>query len=112
MGTENEKEMANFVKILQKNPSVNISTFRLPCGRHTAPGSETLEHLIAAHFPACTEVNKTRYQHVHKPLEDIEGKYNWINADLVRRALAKFEAKKSLGPDGRPQTRDLSAPAP
>ena len=100
--TPDEKSMAKLVKIAQKKDSRTINTLIKEDNTLTEPGKETIEMLANAHFPAAT-LGTTDMQHNNKHkinTQDIEEAFSdWINVDLVRKALLKFAPYKAAGPD-------------
>ena len=94
------KETSRLLKILQRKESNVVSTFQKPDGNMTMPGEETARHLLDNHFPSNTNNKPTRYVHYKVPSFEVEGRFtSWINEELVKEALLKFENKKSPGPD-------------
>ena len=92
---------SRLLKILQRKEHNSISTFRTETGGFTMPGEDTAKHLLNAHFPSNSSVPKTKYTHTKVPAFEIEGRFTtWIDKDVVKEALLKFDHKKSPGPDG------------
>ena len=96
------KSVAQLNKVLQYTDRHSINLFQKSDGTFTEPGPESAEFLFRTHFPTAAPITPIKYSSDSNtptavPLE----KYtSWINARLVRKALAGFQDKKSPGPDG------------
>ena len=99
---QNEKEMANLVRLAQREEKRDINVLTRDDGSTTDPGVETIDLLTQVHFPAATDTLHVTYNNRRNcTTESLDGKYgSWICQTKVRRALDGFEKKKSPGPDG------------
>ena len=103
---KDNNRMAALAKTLQKKERNKLHTLRKPDGTMTEPGQETLDLLFRTHFPASTPLRSVDYrqdpqEYIPSTSSYIKQKYhNWINEELLNRALKKFNKKKSPGPDG------------
>ena len=100
-GTPDVKGMSQLSKIAlgKKNPKLN--TFTKTDGTTTLPGLETAEYLMGQHFPTASPTSRIIYTHEYVKTEEIRSRYeDWISLAKIRKALEKFESKKSPGPDG------------
>ena len=103
---KDNNRMAALAKTLQKKERSKLHTLRKADGTLTEPGQETLDLLFRTHFPASTplrSVNHSQDPTTYSPSlsTSIKQKYcNWINEELLSKALKKFNKEKSPGPDG------------
>ena len=100
--TPNENDMAILYRIAQKRDRRAINTLRRSDGSLTEPGTETIQELTNAHFPAATP-GITSFKHKAQPkvdTSDLDKRYgDWITPELVRKSLRKFKPNKAAGPD-------------
>ena len=99
--TPNESNMSVLFKIAQNRDRRSINTLQKADGTLTDPGRETIQMLTDTHFPAAVE-GTTPYKHdpTHTALtKDIEMEHEWIDIDLVRKAMRQFKPNKAPGPD-------------
>ena len=99
---QSHKDMANLVKIAQRQERKDVNVLSREDGTTTNPGKETIELLTETHFPAATNRLRVSYNNRKNCLtSSLEDKYKeWINPRKINQALAGFEKKKSPGPDG------------
>ena len=100
--TPDETNMSVLFKIAQKRDKRSINTLLKPDGSLTSPGAETIRHLTGTHFPAAQE-GTVPYHHdnsIQIPTREIEESHEWIDSDLVRKAMLQFKPNKAPGPDG------------
>ena len=100
--TPNESNMSTLFKIAQRRDKRNINTLLNADGSLTEPGAETIRMLTDTHFPAAQE-GTTPFQHDNGNTvrtSDLEDLHDWIDADLVRKAMKQFKPYKAAGPDG------------
>ena len=93
--------VARLQKIIQFQSRPSLSIFRKPSGEFTEPGQDSIDCLVRKHFPSAVPPTHEPYSSdsnvdSSSPL----GRYDdWINDELVLKALSGFEDKKSPGPD-------------
>ena len=83
-----------------KEPSIPL--YIKADGSLTDPGAETIAMLTDTHFPAA-QPGTTPYKHDNSVIlskEEIEESHDWIDEDLVRKAMNMFKPNKAPGPDG------------
>ena len=100
--TPNESNMAVLFKIAQRRDKRNINTLLNADGSLTNPGAETIKKLTDTHFPAAQE-GTTPFQHdnsISANTADILNDHDWIDVDLIRKAMKQFKPHKAAGPDG------------
>ena len=100
--TPNESNMAVLFKIAQRHDKRSINTLLKPDNTLSEPGTDTINMLTTAHFPAAT-AGTTPFKHdnQHKVDTDtIRDSHDWIDDDLVRKAMRQFKPNKAPGPDG------------
>lgn len=100
--TPNESNMAVLFKIAQRRDKRNINTLLKTDGSLTNPGAETIRKLTDTHFPAAQE-GTTPFQHdndIKYDTADILEDHDWIDVDLIRKAMKQFKPYKAAGPDG------------
>ena len=100
--TPNETNMATLFRIAQKRDKRSINTLSKPDGTLTDPGTETIKMLTDTHFPAAQE-GTAQFHHDNSrqmSAEDIQNAHEWIDVDLVRKAMKQFKPNKAPGPDG------------
>ena len=99
---QSEKDMANLVRLAQREDRREINVLTKEDGSTTDPGVETIDLLTQVHFPAATDTLHVTYNNRRNcTTSSLDGKYeDWICSDKIRRALDGFEKKKSPGPDG------------
>ena len=100
--TPNEKNMAILFKIAQRRDKRSINTLLKPDNTLTEPGVETITRLTEAHFPAA-QIGTTPFHHNNAnsiKTSELENLHDWIDDDLVRKAMRKFKPNKAPGPDG------------
>ena len=99
--TPNKSNMAVLFKIAQKRDRRSINTLLKPDNTLTEPGTETIQVLTDAHFPAATAgITEMTHSNAHKiSTSVIEDSHDWIDVDLVRKALLQFKPNKAAGPD-------------
>ena len=68
--TKNEEEMAKYVKNMSDSDSPKVSTMIVD-GKATAPGKETGEALLSAHYPSIKSKQETHYDRNKKKLRAI-----------------------------------------
>ena len=94
--------MAKHSKTLLGSIQPKLGTLQKDDGTNTEVGKETFDELMSKHYPSHTAAKYPNYNNgkVMK-LTDLMGLYNdWINKDRLSKALTRFKAKKSPGPDG------------
>ena len=100
--TPNESKMAALFKIAQKKDKRAINTLIKQDGSLTEPGAETIQMLTGAHFPAA-QLGTVLYKHDTNNTilaTDLDDQHEWIDPDLVRKAMTQFKPNKAPGPDG------------
>ena len=100
--TPDENNMATLFKIAQKRDKRSINTLLKPDNTLTEPGTETIQRLTDTHFPAA-QPGITPYKHDPSHLvntEDLEDLHEWIDVDVIRKAMRQFKPNKAPGPDG------------
>ena len=100
--TPNETNMAVLFKIAQRRDKRSINTLLKPDNTLTEPGIDTIRRLTTTHFPAATEgaQDMPHTNALKINTETIEESHEWIDPDLVRKALCQFKPNKAPGPDG------------
>ena len=99
--TPNESNMATLFKIAQRRDRRNINTLLKDDNTLTEPGSETIRKLADTHFPAAHE-GVTPLQHDNSnsiDTEQLDELHDWIDTDLIRKAMKQFKPNKAAGPD-------------
>ena len=95
-----ETKMAKLVKILQRKEKQKLYTLHVN-GANTEPGRDTLQALFDTHFPFSTPIKNVSYTRDRGFTKYIKNNNDiWINEELVVKAMALFQKKKSPGPDG------------
>ncbi|XP_046802074.1 uncharacterized protein LOC124418767 [Lucilia cuprina] len=98
--TDWEMQMRLISRSLQDVPIIeNLSNIEnaKPCGSWTTSSQETLEVLMATHFPGCqSPENGTDMQFTNLPADTGIS----INEDKINGAINSFDPYKSPGPDG------------
>jgi ribonuclease HI len=95
-----EEGMAKHVKRLTREVQPQVGTLEKDDGTFTAIGEETSNEMLGIHYPSNTIEKETIYDNENKCKTYELGKsYEWINNELIMRALLKFKDKKSPGPD-------------
>ena len=100
--TPDKKNMAILFKIAQRRDKRSINTLLKPDNSLTEPGTETIKMLTDTHFPAAMQ-GTTPFQHDNShsiPTEELMELHEWIDDDLIRKAMKKFKPNKAPGPDG------------
>ena len=100
--TPNESNMSVLFKIAQKRDKRSINTLLKEDNTLTEPGTETIKMLTDTHFPAA-QAGLTSFQHDNSKsvrVEDLHDLHEWIDDDLVRKAMRQFKPNKAPGPDG------------
>ena len=99
---QSEKDMASLAKLAQREERRNINTLTRADGTCTDPGKDTITLFTDTHFPSASDKRHVTYNNRRNcSIMELEDKYNeWINPQLIKKALAGFEKKKSPGPDG------------
>ena len=100
--TPNESNMSTLFKIAQRRDKRNINTLINADGSLTEPGAETIRKLTDAHFPAAQE-GTVPFQHNNDNqivTAELDNLHDWIDADLIRKAMKQFKPYKAAGPDG------------
>ena len=100
--TDSIKKMAFLNKILQRQQNNKIDVLVRADGTSTEPGADTLQALVRTHFPKAVPVPHITYSaasnaDMNMILDSLD---DWISPSVVIKALRKFDAKKSPGPDG------------
>ena len=100
--TPNESNMSVLFKIAQKREKRNINTLVKADGTLTEPGVETIAMLTDAHFPAAQQGSIPMSYNTEQTYSrtEIEDAHDWIDVDLVRKAMKQFKPNKAAGPDG------------
>ena len=99
--TPNETNMAALFKIAQRRDKRAINTLLKPDNTLSDPGTETIQLLTNAHFPAA-QIGVTPDTHDNDKRVDtdvIMDSHDWIDSDLVRKAMKQFKPNKAAGPD-------------
>ena len=101
--TDNIQKMAKLTKSLQQKQNLKVDVLTKEDGSVTAPGKDTLKELLGTHFPSAVisaAVDHGSPRSVGIPTDTIKEKYvDWVSEKLIVQALAKFDTKKSPGPD-------------
>ena len=100
--TPNKTNMATLFKIAQKRDKRSINTLLKPDGTLTEPGAETIQMLTNTHFPAA-QMGTTTYKHdstKQMTTAEILESQDWIDVDMIRKAMRQFKPDKAAGPDG------------
>ena len=100
--TPNESNMSVLFKIAQKRDRRSINTLLNADNSLTEPGCETIRKLTDTHFPAAQE-GTAPFQHdnsVKINTEQLQSLHDWIDTDLIRKAMKQFKPNKAAGPDG------------
>ena len=100
--TPNESNMSVLFKIAQRRDKRSINTLLKEDRTLTEPGKETIRKLTDTHFPAAHE-GTTPFQHDNNNkinTAHLETLHDWIDADLIRKAMKQFKPNKAPGPDG------------
>ena len=100
--TPNETNMAILFKIAQRRDKRSINTLLNDDNTLTEPGSETIRKLTDTHFPAAQE-GTVPFQHDNSnqiETEHLLTLHEWIDPDLIRKAMKQFKPNKAAGPDG------------
>lgn len=98
---DSPQSVARLQKILQFQARPSISVFRKDNGDFSEPGLDSIQCLVNKHFPSAAPVTHEPYNSDNNtdsisPLRHYD---DWINDELVTKALLGFDAKKSPGPD-------------
>ena len=107
------KSISQLHKNLVKKGRHKITSLIDSTGNRTLPGEQTLNELIKTHFKKHRKLTPTKYPVKTASKEEMD-EIDWIDCDLIKRAMAGFQEKKSHGPDGlcllytSPSPRDLS----
>lgn len=100
--TPNESNMATLFTIAQRRDKRSINTLLKADNSLTEPGAETIRMLTDTHFPAAQE-GTVPFQHNNDHninTSELEDLHEWIDPDLVRKAMKQFKPHKAAGPDG------------
>ena len=100
--TPNESNMSILFKIVQRRDRRSINTLLKPDQTLSEPGVETIQMLTDAHFPAA-QAGTVPYKHdnsIQIPTSEIQDSHDWIDSDLIRKAMKQFKPNKAPGPDG------------
>ena len=94
--------MAVLFKIAQRRDKRSINTLLKEDNTLTEPGAETIKKLTDTHFPAAQE-GTVHFQHDNGNkinTEHLLTLHDWIDTDLIRKAMKQFKPNKAPGPDG------------
>ena len=90
------KDVANLVKMVEKEQNREITTLTKENNEITAPGRETLDELVKAHFPNSLERKSILYsEYGEVETREIRTRYKkWINVALIEQVFNNFKSKK------------------
>jgi hypothetical protein len=97
------------MRVMAKQATNQVSTIKLPDGKHTQTGKETLKELFRVHFPDSKLIDDDsddeRGQQNLDACKYITNRGDWnlakhvINQSKIRWALGTFKPHKSAGTD-------------
>lgn len=97
---EGYKDTEKFLKVARKDDAIKLGVVKKPGGGYTITREETMDVLLAEHFPGSLESQDEVQQRHTSSIRTRELENGWINGNLVQEALASFGDNKSAGPDG------------
>ena len=89
------KSISQLNKNLVKKGRHEITSLIDANGKHTLPGEQTLDELIRTHFKKHRKLTPMKYPIKIASREEMD-EFDWIDSDLMRRAMAGFQEKNLL----------------